>query len=290
MNSEPCEEKPDGACVFCEIHSAVWHWLSRHKTYVALALLAALLSADIVWTPSRYPFDIDTTPCESLGLSQEEKEEYRPTRMVRLPGTPYIYCEFDRGSRVWVKLRGSETADTIGILVDTESGKRLLRLAWHNFTRYWHTFHKFQHLYRSYDYTYGFPRVASGDRPGVFLVRSFDEGHRHLFVDISGEIEPVTEKLTGGRKWSAQAHEGIWQTSRYGASLNTRGRLPKGGPDMSLLGSPIHKRLMQQDPRRVFASPQLYPEQLLFYLDGTLRTIKPDGTDEKQIFPHLESE
>ncbi len=259
---------------------SVRHWLSHHKTYVALALLVVLLVVAIAWMFPQRPYGIDTTPCETFGLSPEEKRDYWPPRIVPLRGTPYIYCEFDRGGRVWSSVDSDYDVDTIGILVDTQSGKRLLRLSWHNAQR-------FRYIYVVRNLASGYPVLASNDRPGLLLSSTRDRwdgilhsiglnfhNKEYLFIDLKGKVEGVTDADKEFPGWNATS-----------PVMN----------DMPFLDGPVYKQLMERDNRRVFACVhtregrqfRFYGDDtLLFYLDGTLRTVKPNGTNEKQIFPH----
>ncbi len=185
------------------------HWLSRHKTGVALTSLAALLFVCIVWPRPQHPFDIDTTPCDGLGLSSRETKTYRPVHATPLLDSPYVYCEFNLGSDTWSG--DTNDQDKIGLLIDTRTGKRVLRIAWHNYSR--------EFPFNRWRRWRGIPRFTSKHRPVVY-VRG-DYGEPTYNIDLAGAVEPIAaqqtvKSVTGGACSTYGQIAGAWRpTHRF---------------------------------------------------------------------------
>ena len=273
-NGESAPLTPDAGN---EARYSIAVWLSDHRTH--LVLLAALSFAVFEWMPHWHRCKVDTAVTDTLGLSAKEMKDYQPTRIAHIPDKPYIYCEFEKRARTW------KNQNLIGVLIDAESGNRLLRVAWRNGMRF--------RLFSCSGYeANGYPMLFPGKGLGIHLsgIRSRGGGLFSRVVAGRGYNTHFFAELTEEDERIVRDEMELWWGHSEGT---TDGNAP-------LCDGPVHKQLMQQDGRRVFSegSPRLDPKQLrfynddtlLFYLDGTLRTIKPDGTDEKQIFPLRKSE
>ena len=228
-----------------------------------LGVVLCLVAVSIVFVAAPRvdsPYTIDTSSTRTFGLTPSELQTYRVFNVTPLLGSPYVYCEFHHGAWAWTSVDGDYDLERIIVLIDTDAGRRILRMSWHDRQRF-----GMGGMIGSSDRTDPLPVLLSVDHPAVLLIRNSwsliarrGTGMERFLVDRSGAIEAAPTEFV------PQAQ-------------------PMGVDDYR--SGPQHSLPVTQNQNRRFAKIQPDTERLLFYHDGTLGTVRPDGTGVMQVFP-----